>query len=186
MTELYIKNMVCKCCIHVVKVELVNLGWTPTEVELGYAKVKENINDSQKAELVDKLRKFDLDLIDTQSRIVGEKIKTIIIQTINQTETLPQKIDWYHLITNQLSEPYTKERLSRHFSSYAGITLERYIIEQKVERVKELIFRDEFPLRSIAQKLGDASLPHLSSQFKQVTGYTPTQYKRLRKQKPLH
>lgn len=178
--------MVCKCCVHVVKVELVNLGWTPTQVALGYAKVKETINDRQKAELVDKLRKFDLDLIDTQSRIVGEKIKTVIIQTINQSEALPQKIDWYHLITNQLSESYTKERLSRHFSSYAGITLERYIIEQKVERVKELIFRDEFPLRSIAQKLGYASLPHLSSQFKQVTGYTPTQYKRLRKQKPLH
>mgnify|MGYP002335897014 CR=1 FL=1 len=183
MTELYIKNMVCKCCIHVVKAELLNLGWTPTQVELGYAKVKETMNDAEKTELVNNLQKFDLDLIDTKKSVLGEKMKTIIFQTIHQSNSLSQKMDWYHIITSQLPEPFSQERLSRHFSSYAGKTLEGYIIEQKVERAKELIYRDELPLRSVAQKLGYASLPHLSSQFKQVTGFTPTQYKRLHKHK---
>ena len=183
MTELYIKNMVCKCCIHVVKVELVNLGWTPIQVELGYAKVKEMMNDAEKEELVSNLQKFDLDLIDTNRSIIGEKMKTIILQTIHQSDSLSQRMEWHHIITSQLPEPYSQERLSRHFSSYAGKTLEKYIIEQKVERAKELIYRDELSLKIIAQKLGYASLPHLSSQFKQVAGYTPTQYKRLHKHK---
>ena len=73
---------------------------------------------------------------------------------------------------------YDYNYLSNLFSSLEGITLEQYIIRQKIERAKELLFYDELNLSQIASKLGYSSVAHLSGQFKKITGFTPSELKR--------
>ena len=77
--------------------------------------------------------------------------------------------------------------MSSLFSSTEGITIEKFIINHKIEKVKELLVYDELTLSEIAYNLGYSSVQHLSNQFKKITGLTPTYFKRLKekKRKPL-
>ncbi|SDL87852.1 Helix-turn-helix domain-containing protein [Daejeonella rubra] len=177
MTELYIKNMICRCCIHVVKMEVEKAGCTPITIDLGIVKVKEDLTDKVLDEISIQLQKYGLGLINTFKSIIVEKIKTIVIRYIHSADILPQKIDWYNIISSQLSQKYSSNQISRLFPIVEGVTLEHFIIIQKTRRAEELIFQNEFTLTEISKKLGYANLPHLSGQFKKVTGFTPTQYK---------
>jgi AraC-like DNA-binding protein len=67
--------------------------------------------------------------------------------------------------------------LSKLFSETEGITIEQYVILQKIEKVKELLVYNEMNLNEISFKLGYSSVAHLSAQFKKVTGLTPSQFK---------
>ncbi|WP_170123291.1 helix-turn-helix domain-containing protein [Pedobacter nutrimenti] len=163
--------------------ELEKAGWTPLYVDLGKAKVKEVLSGKSKNEFDTELQKYGLGLLIIKKSYIIEKIKTIIITSIHNADTLSQKQDWHQIILSQLQEDYTHDRLSKFFSSVAGITLEHYIILQKIERVKELLFQNELSLKDISKKMGFASQPHLSYQFKRVTGITPLKFRagRIRK-----
>jgi AraC-like DNA-binding protein len=87
-----------------------------------------------------------------------------------------QKFNWSVILSEELKYDY--KHLSSLFSSVEGITLEQYIILQKIERVKELLFYDELNINEIADRLGYSSVQHLSTQFKKITGSTPTAYKK--------
>lgn len=177
MTELYIKNMVCQCCIHVVKMEVEKVGCTPISIDLGIVKIKEDLTDKVLDKIAAGLQKYGLGLINTLKSITVEKIKTIVIRYINSGDILPQKIDWYNIISSQLNQKYSPNQISRLFPIVEGVTLEHFIITQKTKLAEELIFQNELTLTEISKKLGYANLPHLSGQFKKVTGFTPTQYK---------
>ena len=82
-------------------------------------------------------------------------------------------------LTDKLGTDYSA--LSKLFSESMGLTIERYFILQKIERVKELIFYDELSLSEIAIKMNYSSTAYLSTQFKSVTGMTPSQFKAMRK-----
>jgi len=183
MTELYIKNMVCQRCILVVKEEIIKAGLHPLKVELGYVLIEETLSDQASANLSKGLVHQGFELLDNARTRLIENIKKIIIGKIHHVDVLELKMNWSDLLADQLHHDYNS--LSSLFSSVEGITIEQYIIRQKIERVKELLFYDELNLSEISYKLGYSSVQHLSTQFKKVTGQTPTQYKSLRTRENL-
>jgi AraC family transcriptional regulator len=188
MTTLYIKNMVCNRCVAAVKQELERQGLHPERVSLGQVILKETqITEAQQAKLDAALLALGFERIDDRKARLIESIKKKAIQMIHGSDKLNLKVNWSTVLAEELHYDYSY--LSSLFSSVEGITLEQYIIRQKIERVKELLFYDELTLSEIADKLGYSSVAHLSSQFKKVTGFTPSELKKSREidqnRKPL-
>lgn len=174
--KLYIKNMVCSRCKLVVQTELQKLGYEPTAVELGEVTVEKEISGEEKERISEALLPFGFELIDDKKSRIIEQIKKLVIETIHYSGEHP-KTNYSDFIADHLHHDYSY--LSNLFSSVEGTTIEKYIIEQKIERVKELLVYDELSLAEIADQLGYSSTAHLSSQFKKVTGLTPSYFKKL-------
>jgi len=170
--------MVCDRCRMVVGQELERLGLHVTSVQLGAAQILEKLDKQQREGLAENLSKLGFELLDDARSKNVEQIKKIIIQKIHHSEYLDIKVNWSALLADELHQDY--KHLSGLFSTVEGITLEQYIIQQKIERVKELLFYDELNLSEISYKLGYSSVAHLSAQFKKVTGQTPSQFKATR------
>jgi AraC-like DNA-binding protein len=120
--------------------------------------------------------------MDDQRAILVEKIKNIVVETIHYTDELPQ-INFSDYLREKLNHNYSY--LANLFSEVTGTTIEHYIIMHKIERVKELIMYDELNLTEIADKLHYSSVAHLSTQFKKVTGLTPSFFKSLKNKKRI-
>lgn len=179
MLELHIKNMVCTRCITAVRNELIKVQLHPLVVEMGVVRLEEKQLDERiLARLGSSLNELGFELLDDSKTRMIEQIKNIIIEKIHRSDNLDEKVNWSKLVSDQLFHEYNY--LSTLFSSVEGITLEQYIIRQKIEKVKELLFYDEFNLGEIANKLGYSSIAHLSAQFKKITGQTPSQFKKTR------
>ena len=179
MLELYIKNMVCSRCVMVVQSELVKLGLEPTDVQMGVVRLKDDfIEDVKRDELDRKLKEFGFELLDNSKTRVIDQIKNLIIDKVHRSESLEKKVNWSKLISDHLFHEYNY--LSTLFSGVEGVTIEQYIIRQKIERVKELLFYDELNLGEISNTMGYSSIAHLSAQFKKITGQTPSQFKNTR------
>jgi len=170
--------MVCDRCKMVVSQELEQQGLHVINVQLGVALVQEKLDKQQQALLAEELHKLGFELLDDARSKTVELIKKIVINNIHHTEALDIKVNWSTLLADELHQDY--KHLSGLFSAVEGITLEHYIIRQKIERVKELLFYDELNLSEISYKLGYSSVAHLSAQFKKVTGQTPSQFKAAR------
>lgn len=176
---LYIKNMVCNRCIMVVERELASLGFRPVKVTLGEVVLtEEQLTDSELQLLDEKLISLGFERIDDRKGRMVESIKNKVIRVIHQSEEADRKLNWSTVLAEELHYDYNY--LSNLFSSLEGITLEQYIIRQKIERVKELLFYDELTLSQIANRMGYSSVAHLSAQFKKVTGLTPSELKKSR------
>lgn len=177
--------MVCARCIKVVQEELLKLGLHPVKIDLGIVKLKEEFVDPvKKDELEEILHELGFELLDNNKTKLIEKIKSVVINTIFHSGNIDDKVNWSKIISDECFHEYNY--LSSLFSSVEGITIEQYIIRQKIERVKELLFYDELNLGEIANKLGYSSIAHLSAQFKKVTGQTPSAYKKIRSgRKPI-
>lgn len=175
MTELFIKNMVCDRCKMVVSNEIHKHGLHPLQIELGRVTIDEQISAQQHADLEQSLNSYGFELLDDARSKTVERIKKYIIQKIQHDRVLDLKVNWSTLLANELYHDY--KQLSLLFSSVEGITIEQFIIRQKIERVKELLFYDEFNLNEISYQLGYSSVQHLSMQFKKITGQTPSQFK---------
>ena len=179
MTTLYIKNMVCNRCIMVVKQEIEKQGLHPQKISLGEVTIQEDdISRVTKDNLDAALRNLGFERIDDKKARIIEAIKNKIIQMIHHSNNVELKVNWSNLLSEELKYEYNY--LSSLFSSVQGITLEQYIIRQKVEKVKEYLFYDEFNLSEIADRLGYSSVSHLSAQFKKITGFTPSEMKKSR------
>ena len=168
--------MVCNRCVMVVEQELKNLGLTPEKVVLGEVQLKEDQLSKEQLDQLDAMlvsKGFER-IDDRKSRLI-ESIKSKIIHLIHHEESLDRKLNWSTILSESLHLEYNY--LSGLFSSVEGITLEHFIINQKIERAKELLFYDELNLTQIADRLGYSSVAHLSAQFKKVTGMTPSQLK---------
>lgn len=174
---LRIRNMESGRCIAIVKDELNKHGLQYKKVELGEAELKGNISD-EKLRLVDiGLRNAGLELMeDKKSRLI-ERIKVAIDQLIYLSDDLP-KPNFSDYISKTVNRDYAY--LSNLFSGMQGMTIEKYIIAQKINRVKELLVYCKLSLSDIAYKLQYSSVAHLSNQFKKVTGLTPSFFKNLR------
>ena len=118
----------------------------------------------------DALKKVGFELIDDSRSKLIEQMKTFIINTVHYGDEQPKK-NYSQLLSNHLHHDYSY--LSNLFSEVEGITIEQYIINQKIEKVKELLMYDELSLSQIALQLGYSSTAHLSTQFKKLTGFTP-------------
>lgn len=175
--KLYIKYMVSIRCKLLVKSELKNLGLHFIMVELGEVDIMEDITPEQRAQLKTALAVSGLELMDDQKANLIEKIKKVIIEMVHYADELP-RIKNSDYLSEKLNYDYTY--LANLFSEVAGITIEHYIIEHKIERVKELLMYAELNLTQISYKMNYSSVAHLSNQFKKVTGLTPSQFKSLK------
>lgn len=187
MTTLYIKNMVCDRCKMVVRQEIEKLGLKPEKVGLGEVEINGDISEDVQKRLDGTLLSLGFERIDDRKARLIENIKNRVIEMIHHTDRINWNFNWSDVLSEALHYEYNY--LSSLFSSVEGITLEQYIIRQKIEKVKELLFYDELNLSEIAHKLGYSSVAHLSGQFKKVTGFTPSELKKSRetdqKRKPL-
>ena len=171
--------MVCNRCIMVVKQELERQGLHPEKVSLGEVTIQEDkLNNAQQTKLDSALINLGFERIDDRKARLIESIKNKIIQMIHHADKVDLKFNWSSVLSEELHYEYNY--LSNLFSSVEGITLEQYIIRQKIEKVKELLFYDELNHSEIADRLGYSSVAHLSAQFKKVTGFTPSELKKSR------
>lgn len=182
---LHIKNMVCKRCIKVVQDELENIGVEIDSIELGCVIVKEEIPENKLPAIRNLLYDNGFELIDDKKGRLIEKIKTIIIDDIHYSSQTDKQYNSSKFLAEKTGYDYSY--ISKLFSAVEGITIEKYIIRQKVEKVKELLVYDELSIKEIAFQLGYSSTQHLSNQFKKVTGLSPSHFKSLKihKRKPL-
>jgi AraC family transcriptional regulator len=179
MATLYIKNMVCDRCKLVVGQELQRLGLKPENVAMGSVTLPgDDIAPDILKQLDESLLKLGFERIDDRKARLIESVKKKVIEIIHYGDPAHRKVNWSDLLSDALHYEYNY--LSNLFSSVEGITLEQYIIRQKIEKVKELLFYDELNLSEIAYKLGYSSVAHLSGQFKKVTGFTPSELKKSR------
>ena len=178
--KLYIKYMVSLRCKMMVKEELKKLGLKYVVVDLGMVDILEDISEADHDALKVNLLKSGLELLDDKKSILIEKIKSIIIEMIHYSDELPH-VNFSDYISEKLNLDYTY--LSNVFSEVKGITIQQFIIINKIERVKELLLYEELNLTEISRKLHYSSVSHLSNQFKKITGVSPSFYKDLKRKR---
>jgi AraC-like DNA-binding protein len=161
----------------VVKAELEKLGVQYIDVKIGEANTIEDVSKEQLQKLDVELRKSGLELMDDKRSILVEKIKSAIIELVHYTdEQIKTNLSDY--LSEKLNYDYTY--LANLFSEVKGITVEKFYLTHKIEKVKELIVYDELNLSEIAYKMNYSSVAHLSNQFKKITGLTPSHFKMLK------
>ncbi len=178
--KLYIKYMVSLRCKMLVKEELKKLGLNSVNVDLGMVEILETITPEQHEMLKRNLLHSGLELLDDKKSILIDKIKNVIIEMIHYADEVP-KVKYSEYISQKLNYDYTY--LSNIFSEVKGITIQQFIIIHKIERVKELLLYDELNLTQISYLLNYSSVAHLSSQFKKVTGLSPSFFKTLKQKR---
>ncbi|NOU48048.1 MAG: AraC family transcriptional regulator [Bacteroidales bacterium] len=169
--------MVSTRCKMLVKEELTRLGLHFVIVEMGEVDVMEDITSIQREQIRTALEDSGLELMNDKKSVLIEKIKTVVVELVHYTDELP-KTNFSEYLSEKLNLDYTY--MANLFSEVQGITIEKFIIAHKIERVKELIIYDEFNLTEIAWMMHYSSVAHLSNQFKKVTGLSPSHFKNLK------
>lgn len=181
---IHIKNMVCGRCIKVVRDELERLKYSIKNVELGKVEF-DSPQEINVSELSAMLKKEGFELIDDQDSKIINQIKTLIIQQLRYESGKDVNENLSDYLEHQLHKSYSS--LSSLFSKVEGRTIEKYVIQQRIERVKELLIYGEKTISEITWELGYSSAQYLSNQFKSETGLSPSQFRKLigNNRKPL-
>jgi len=184
LKKLFIKNMVCNRCIQVVEEDLSKAGYKVMDIKLGEVLLADEFPDEDIPAIKEMLEKRGFELLEDKSRKLIERIKNLTIEIIHQSNTA-LKVNYSSFFEKEIGRDY--KFLSTLFSSVEGITIEHYIILQKIEKVKELLIYDELTLSEISYQLNYSSVQHLSNQFKKTSGMSPSSFKKLKKKsrKPL-
>ncbi len=170
--------MVCNRCIFVVRQELEKLGVVIKNISLGEVETELPVNILPIDKISSVLAQNGFELLENKKAKIVEKIKSLVIKVLYNPKSDPQKLHKFSsLIEKELGWDYNY--LSGLFSAQESITIEQYIILQKIERAKELLKYGELSLSEIAYQLGYSSVQHLSNQFKKTTGFTASQFKNL-------
>ncbi|GAB3836975.1 helix-turn-helix domain-containing protein [Hymenobacter jeollabukensis] len=173
-TELHIKNMVCPRCISTVQQILTDAGLQPTEVTLGHAVLHE-ATPADPAQLRPRLEAAGFELLQSRDEQLVEQVKVALAAYLEHLRTARAPLTTSAFLEERFEASYA--HLSKLFSRLVGLTLEKYLIRLKIERVKELLSYGQLTLAEIADELRYSSSQHLSTQFRQVTGQTVTEYK---------
>lgn len=176
--ELFIKNMVCPRCIKRVGEILESLGLKLVEISLGHVTIENSISLEQRKILNDHLTLDGFELIEDPKRKWVASIKTYLIELLEDELISNENFKLSSYLAEKLEVDYQK--LSQVFSDIESLTIEKFFITLKVEKVKEWLSYGDYSLSEIAYKLGYSSVNHLSNQFKQQTGYTATEFKKLK------
>lgn len=171
----FLKNMMCRCCIRYLREKLEDAGVRVIEVGLGQLTIDASVPDSED-KVTEITGELGFEIIHKRDLILVEQIKIAVIELIhhlNNTNSIIRKSDY---LVEKLGMSY--QHLSKTFSQHEPITLEKYIILQKVEKIKELIDSDEYTMSEISYIMDYSSVQHLSAQFKQITGLTPSDYRK--------
>ena len=172
--------MVCIRCKIVVKDELTKLGLHCIVVDLGEVEIAETITPEQRDQVQIALLRSGLELMDDKRSMLIQRIKQVIIELVHYSEE-PLRVKFSEYLSQKLNYDYTY--LANIFSEVQGITIEKFIITHKIERVKELLVYDQLTLSEIAYLMHYSSVSHLSAQFKKVTGLTPSHFKQIKTQR---
>lgn len=173
--KIFIKNMVCPRCISAVSRLLDKSDIAFQSVTLGEVQLLKPLSGKEHESLSRDLQEIGFELLESKESKTISQIKTLIINRIHYNSEL-LKENYSDLLANELHAEYSA--LSKLFSSVEGITIEKFITAQKIEKAKELLFYGELTLSEIAFEMHYSSVAHLSSQFKKETGMTPTEFKR--------
>lgn len=174
--HIHIKNMVCGRCIKVVRDEVEKLGYPVKHIELGKVEFSSPV-DINEEKLRDALEKEGFELIDSESSRVISKIKTHIIKLIRDESGNDEHVNLTEYLEKEIGKSYSS--LSTLFSKSEGRTIEKFAIQQRIERVKELLVYGEKTISEIAWELGYSSAQYLSNQFKSETGLTPSEFRKV-------
>ena len=174
---IYVKNMISQRCKIVVNNILQSFGVEAKDIMIGEVLLKEKVPVFKLMQLDAALKETGLELVfDKKSQLV-QQIKNIILEIIHfSTEPLVMKFSCY--LSNRLNYNYTY--LAGIFKKISGITIEHFIISQKIEKVKSMLISGDMHLSEIAYRMNYSSVSHLSAQFKKVTGYNASEYRSLR------
>ena len=172
--------MVCSRCIMAVKSQLESIGIHPLSVNLGEVEIKDKFSKDQLSQLGTSVKSLGFTLIDDKKCQTIEKIKNSIVTLVHHTDH-DLKTNLSSFITSQIHQDYNY--ISSLFSEVEGTTIEKYFINQRIEKVKELLMYDELTVSQIADQLGYSSVSYLSNQFKKITGFTPSYFKSLKEHK---
>ncbi len=173
---IHIKNMVCDRCISTITADLEDLNIAYKSINLGTVELLNELTAEKKSKLSEVLTSQGFELLESKNSKIIEAIKNIVRKYVHDPG-YRQNMTMSVIISEELHHEYSS--LSSLFSSVEGITIEKYLIHQKVEKAKELLVYDELSLSEIAYQLGYSSGQYLSSQFKKITGLTPSDYKNL-------
>jgi AraC-like DNA-binding protein len=171
-----IKNMVCQRCIMTVERIFDELKIPVTRISMGEVELEKQLSPEECKSLDESLKKVGFELIESRMNKIIEDIKLAMIEYLSLGMD-SQQLKLSTLITRKL--PYDYSYLSDLFSSIEGKTIEQYFITQRIEKVKELLVYDQLSLTEISYQTGFSSVHHLSSQFKKVTGLTPSHFKKI-------
>jgi AraC-like DNA-binding protein len=175
--KLYIKNMVCGRCEMAIQLELEKMKISILSMQLGEVEIARDLKETEKETLSRNLNALGFELLDDKISRTIERIKNLIIDLVHyQNEKLKINLSTY--LADDLMQDYSA--LSNLFSETEGTTIEHFFIAQKIERAKELLLYNELTLSEIAIQLNYSNVAHLSNQFKKVTGFTPTHFKKLK------
>lgn len=175
--KVYLKNMVCNRCKMVVWSEFEQLGLHPLSVELGEVELEREPTVEERSKLEARLAELGFEWIDDRKSRLIERVKTLVVELVHYTDQ-ELTVNLSDHLTQHLAFDY--KYLSNLFSEVEGTTIEKFYIAQRIERVKELLVYDELSLSQIADAMGYSSVAYLSTQFKKVTGLTPSYFKSLR------
>jgi AraC family transcriptional regulator len=178
--KLFIKNMVCQRCIMTVENIAKDLQLPYRRVDLGEVEIAGKLSDNERTLFQTALQKVGFELIETRVNKLVEEIKLAVREYLSLgMDSQNQKLSSF--ITERIPNDYSY--LSDLFSSIEGKTIEQYFIQQRIEKVKELLVYDQLSLTEISYRTGFSSVHHLSSQFKKVTGLTPSHFKKIGQEK---
>lgn len=175
--RLVVKNMVCDRCIKVVKEDFIREGFDFESVTLGEVILKNNPTEEEKNKIKSILESEGFGLLEDRKAGLIEKVKIAVIRKFQENE-IAEDFNFPEYIARELALDYNY--ISTLFSSTENITLEQFIILQRIEKVKELLRYGELSLSEIAFRLGYKTVQHLSAQFKSITGFTASEFKKLK------
>ncbi len=172
---LQIKNMVCDRC-KIAATEIIDrLGIQYKKIALGEVVLEKKLDEKALEELKIELSKIGFEVIDDKNSQIINKMKSLIIENVYETEDVSEK-RLSEVLGESLVQDYTF--LSSLFKRSQGISIEKFRSELKVERAKELLEYGELNINEIAGKIGYKSVSYFCSKFKKETGYTPLAYQR--------
>ena len=174
--------MACLSCKAFVQEALLELDIHSIKVELGEIETKEAVSEAEKGQLNKLIKKVGLELLENKQGVLIERIRKVIVDHVYNSEE-KELVNFSDLLSQKLSYSYTY--LANFFSEIEATTIEQYVIAMKIERIKELIIFGEDTLTEIADKLHYSSVAHLSTQFKKVTGLSPTHFKQLKEKRRI-
>ena len=170
--------MVCNRCIAVVAAELSTIGLNISSIFLGEVSVKERLNDEIKNQIAVILSGYGFELLEDKNQQLVQKVKLLVKDGIEEQMETRRPVKFSELLSAQLSKDYNS--LSSLFSSYEGITLEKYIISERLKIVTYYLANTKKSLTEVSDELGYSSVSHLTRQLKSYTGHDVNHYKRLR------
>ena len=172
---LFIRNLVSNCCMMLLRERLENAGIVVGHIQPGKITISYDPSRHDLGSVSGIIKGIGMEVLENREKVLVERIKQSVIELIhhlNNVDSIVRKSDY---LVEKLG--YSYQHLSKTFSSHEPVTLERYVILQKIERIKELIDNGEFTLSEIAFMMDYSSVQYLSNQFHKITGMTVSDYK---------